>query len=73
VKAIKGTVSGDNFGLPIPHDLLHALQGIAPSGPWLFPADNVWPKDAVIVRTNEMQYTAADLGSLLEVAHSLLA
>lgn len=67
VKSIKGTVSGDNFGLPIPHNLLHSLQGIAPSGPWLFPSSDVWPPDAVVVRTNVRHYRAADLGSLLQV------
>ena len=67
VKAIKGTVSGENFGLPIPHNLLHSLQGVAPSGPWLFPAPDVWPADDVIVRTNVRHYTAADLGALLQV------
>lgn len=67
VKSIKGTVSGENFGLPIPHDLLHSLQGIAPSGPWLFPSEEVWPPDDIIVRTNERHYTAADLGQMLHV------
>jgi hypothetical protein len=66
VQAIRGTVSGDTFGLPLPHDLLHPLQGVTPSGPWLFPSPELWPDDEVIVRTNVKHYSAQDLGTLLK-------
>ena len=38
-----GSVSGDTFDVSvIPHDLLRPLQSTVPSGPWLFPAADVW-------------------------------
>jgi hypothetical protein len=71
VEAIKGPVSGDNFGLHFPHNLLHALQGVAPSGAWLFPSPSLWRDDEVIVRTNRKHYSARDLGDLLHVCPAI--
>ena len=40
--ALKGSISGDSFDLPLPDSLLHPLERMAPSGPWVFPHPNVW-------------------------------
>ena len=40
--ALKGSISGDSFDLPIPDVLLHPLERLAPSGPWVFPHPDVW-------------------------------
>lgn len=38
-----GSISGDNFDISvIPHALLRPLQSTLPSGPWLFPAAEIW-------------------------------
>ena len=42
VAALKGSISGDSFDLPLPDSLLHPLERMAPSGPWVFPHPNVW-------------------------------
>lgn len=67
VGSVKAPVSGDNLSLHFPHNLLHALQGVAPSGAWLFPSPALWPADEIIVRTNKEQYSAHDLERLLMV------
>lgn len=70
VGSVKAPVSGDNLSLHFPHNLLHALQGVAPSGVWLFPSPELWPEDEVIVRTNKKHYSAHDLERLLMVRRS---
>ncbi len=42
VAALKGSISGDSFDLPLPDVLLHPLERLAPSGPWVFPHPDVW-------------------------------
>lgn len=69
VGSLKGPVSGDNLHLHFPHNLLHSLQGVAPSGAWLFPSPALWPEDEVLLRTNKEQYSAHELGRLLTVRH----
>lgn len=69
VGSIKAPVSGDNLHLHFPHNLLHALQGVAPSGAWLFPSPALWKEDEVLVRTNKEHYSAHDLERLLAVRH----
>ena len=40
---LTGSVSGNNFDIPVvPPGLLRPLQSVAPSGPWLFPAPDLW-------------------------------
>ena len=40
---VAGSVSGNNFDIPVvPPGLLRPLQSVAPSGPWLFPAPDLW-------------------------------
>lgn len=42
-ESFAGSISGDNFDVSfIPHDLLRPLQSTLPSGPWLFPAPDIW-------------------------------
>ena len=41
-----GSISGDNFNAPlVPHNIFHPLQSTAPSGPWMFPARDMWQDD----------------------------
>ena len=40
--ALKGSISGDSFDLPLPDAILHPLERTAPSGPWVFPDPSVW-------------------------------
>ena len=43
-----GSISGDNFDVQvIPHDLLRPLQSTLPSGPWLFPAAEIWGEQVI--------------------------
>lgn len=66
VTALKGSISGDNFDVSvIPQDLLRPLQSTVPSGPWLFPAAELW-QDQVLVQTQSQQYKAADALQLLQ-------
>ena len=73
VNALKASVSGDNFNLYFPHDLLHTVQGTSPSGPWLFPSQDVWHRDDVLVRTRRKNYTAAHFEDLLQVRWAAIA
>lgn len=66
VNTLKAAVSGDNFGLYFPHNLLHSVQGTSPSGPWLFPSSEVWPRDEVLVGTRTRNYTASQFQELLQ-------
>ncbi|KAK9800276.1 hypothetical protein WJX73_002429 [Symbiochloris irregularis] len=66
VTALKGSISGDNFDITfIPHDLLRPLQSTLPSGPWLFPAPELWG-DKVLVQTQSQKYKAADALQMLQ-------
>jgi hypothetical protein len=67
VNALKGPISGDNFGLYFSHSLLHRVQGTAPSGPWLFPRPEIFSERNVIVGTHTTNYTAETLEQLLQV------
>jgi hypothetical protein len=67
VDALKGPVSGDNFHMHFPHNLLHSVQGTSPSGPWLFPSHELWPHDSVIISTRTKNYTAGMFNDLLHV------
>lgn len=67
VSALKGPISGDNFDMHFPHNLLHQLQGTAPSGPYLFPSPSLWGEDEILVETETRKYSAHNISTLLEV------
>ncbi|CAL5222795.1 g5211 [Coccomyxa viridis] len=47
VSSLKGSISGDSFDVPvIPHNIFRPLQSSAPSGPWMFPAPDMWRDEA---------------------------
>ena len=50
--ALKGSISGDSFDLPLPDSLLHPLERLAPSGPWVFPHPNVWRNKVHLLGSN---------------------
>eukprot|EP00891_Asterochloris_glomerata_P001746 jgi/Astpho2/1746/fgenesh1_pg.00032_%23_73_t len=68
VKALKGSISGDNFDISgVPHGLLRPIQSKAPSAPWLFPTPDIWG-DKVLVETasgDKYRGTAEDIKRLL--------
>ncbi|KAK9841450.1 hypothetical protein WJX74_006021 [Apatococcus lobatus] len=67
--ALKGSISGDNFDISvIPHDLLRPLQSTAPSGPWLFPASDVWGDKILVETAGGDKYKASDA---LQMLHDL--
>ncbi|KAK9850975.1 hypothetical protein WJX84_006128 [Apatococcus fuscideae] len=64
--ALKGSISGDNFDISvIPHDLLRPLQSTAPSGPWLFPAADLWGDKVLVETRGGDKYRAADAVKML--------
>ena len=67
VNTLKAAISGDNFKLYFPHNLLHDVQGTAPSAPWLFPSAHIWHADDVLVSTRNQSWSAGHLNDMLEV------
>lgn len=63
---VKGSISGDNFGLPFPSGAFRHVQSTVPAGPWLFPTAEAWGNKTIIATKGGANYTVADLEGMLQ-------